>query len=112
MAGAHKIRADIDLLEENPARAAAECRIAREILRHYPCPLIEWKLLLAASQAARLCGDSDHAESTLNHAMESLQVLANSIYDPDLRQKFLASARGAISVPATGVFMRQRQVGL
>ena len=73
MVRAHKIRADIDLLEDNPARAAAECRIARQILRHYPCRLIEWKVLFAASQAARLCGDSDHAESSLNHAMESLR---------------------------------------
>ncbi len=109
---AHKILADIDLLEENPARAAAECRIAREILRDYPCPLIEWKVLLTARKAALLCSDSDHAEGTLSKAMESLALLADSIRDPGLRGKFLASARAVISVPATRVFMRQPQAAL
>ncbi|MFL6417424.1 MAG: ATP-binding protein [Bryobacteraceae bacterium] len=109
---AHKILADIELLEENPARAAAQCRIAREILSNYPCPLIEWKVLLAARKAALLCSDLDQAESTLIEAMESLGVLADSIRDPELQQKFLASARAAISGPATRVFMRQPQAAL
>jgi hypothetical protein len=97
IAWAHKLLADVDLLEENPAKAATECRIAREILTHYPCPLIEWKVLLASRQAALLCGDSDHAECTLNKARESLAVLADSIRDPQLRQKFMSCSLPAIS---------------
>ena len=92
IAWAHKLLADVELLEGNPANAATECRTAGEILRLYPCPLIEWKVLLAASQTALLCGDSDHAERTLNEARESLAVLADSIRDPELRQKFMSCA--------------------
>lgn len=93
IAWAHKLLADIDLLEENPANASTECHTALEILRLYPCPLIEWKVLLAASQAATLCGDSGHAERTLNQASESVAVLADSIRDPELRQKLISCAR-------------------
>lgn len=96
-AWAHKLLADIDLLEGNPSSAAKECATALGIIRHYPCPLIEWKVLLAASQAALLCGDSDHAERTLNQAMGSLAVVADSIRNPEIRQKFMASTRAAIS---------------
>jgi hypothetical protein len=39
-----------------------------------------------------LCGHSDDAERTLNRALEALAVVANSIRDPELRQKFLDSA--------------------
>ncbi len=91
-AWAHKLLADIDLLEGNPERANSECATALEIIRHYPCRLIEWKLLLTARQAALLCGDSDQAERTLNEAMKSLGVVADSVRDPELRQKFQASA--------------------
>lgn len=96
IAWAHKLLADVDLLEGNPANASTECRTAREILRLYPCPLIEWKVLLAAGQTALLCGDSDHAERTLNEARESLAVLADSIRDPELRQKFMSCALSSI----------------
>ncbi len=97
VAWAHKLLADIDLLEGNPERAVTECATALEILRHYPCPLIEWKVLLTARKAALLCRDSDNAERTLNRAMEALAVVADSIRDPELRQKFLASTGAAIS---------------
>jgi hypothetical protein len=49
IAWAHKLLADVGVLEENPANAAAECRVAREILRDYACALIEWKVLVAAT---------------------------------------------------------------
>lgn len=97
IAWAHKRLADIDLLERDPGSAARECATALGIIRQYPCPLIEWKVLLAASQAALLCGDSDEAERTFYQAMESLAVVADSIRDPEVRQKFLASTRAAIS---------------
>jgi hypothetical protein len=91
-AWAHKLSADIDLLEGNPERARTECATALEIIRRYPCPLIEWKVLLTARKAALLCGHSDYAERTLNRALEALAVVADSIRAPELRQKFLASA--------------------
>jgi hypothetical protein len=97
IAWAHKLLADVDLMEENPANAFTECRTAREILRLYPCPLIEWKVLFVASQTALLCGDSDHAEHTLNKARECVAVLADSIRDPELRQKFMSCTLLAIN---------------
>jgi DNA-binding winged helix-turn-helix (wHTH) protein len=96
IAWAHKLLADIDLLEEHPAEAAIECRIAREILAQYPCPLIEWKVLVAARQAALLCGDSGDAERIVSNLRESLSVLANSIRDPRLKQKFTSRTMPAI----------------
>jgi ATP/maltotriose-dependent transcriptional regulator MalT len=71
-AWAHKLFADIELLEGNPEKAATECRTACEILANYPCPFIEWKVLLAARQAAVLCGDSDDAERMLNKARNAV----------------------------------------
>jgi hypothetical protein len=97
IAWAHKLLADIELLEEKPANASTECRIALEILRLFPCPLIEWKILLAASQASLLCGDSDHADRTLNEARECVAILADSIRDPELRRKFMSCALPTIS---------------
>ena len=97
VAWGHKLLADIDLLEGNSVSAARESGTALEILRHYSCPLVEWKVLLTARKAALLCRDSDNAERTLNRAMEALAVVADSIRDPELRQKFLASTGAAIS---------------
>lgn len=97
IAWARKLLAEIDLLEGNPAQATIECRIAREILTLYPCPLIEWKVLLAARQAALLCGHSDDAERMLNKARKTLAVLAESVRDPDLRQRFTSCTLPAIS---------------
>lgn len=92
-AWAHKLLADIDLLEEKPESAATACASALEIIRQYPCPLIEWKVLLAARHAALLCGDSDYAERAFRQAMESLTTVADSIRDAKVREKFLVSAR-------------------
>ncbi|HEX4170240.1 MAG TPA: AAA family ATPase [Bryobacteraceae bacterium] len=97
VAWAHKLLADIDLLEGNSVSAATESGTALEITRHYPCPLIEWKILLAARQAALLCGGSDHADRTLNKVKESVAVVADSIRDPKLRQNFLACTMTTIS---------------
>jgi tetratricopeptide (TPR) repeat protein len=97
MAWAHKLFADIKLLEGNPEKAATECRIAREILGHFPCPFIEWKVLLASRQAALLCGNSDEAERMLNEARKTLAGLADSIRDPEVRQKFTSCTLPAIS---------------
>lgn len=99
VAWAHKLMADVDLLEGNAAKAAAECRIAREILAHYPCPLIEWKIQLTTRQAALLSGDSDGAEHALNQASECLAALADSIRDPELREKFTSRTPPTISGP-------------
>jgi DNA-binding winged helix-turn-helix (wHTH) protein len=90
IAFAHKLLAAVDLLQENPTKASAECRVALEILRHYPCPLIEWKVLLTAGQAALLSGDSDGAEHALNQARECLAAIADSIRDPKLRETFIS----------------------
>jgi DNA-binding winged helix-turn-helix (wHTH) protein len=97
IAWSHKLLADVELLEGNPGKAVTECRIACDILGYYPCPFIEWKVLLAARQAALLCGDSDNAERMLNKARNTLAVLTDSIRDPDLRQKFTSCTLPAIS---------------
>ncbi len=52
IAWAHNVLAEIDLLEDNPANAAVECRTALGILSEYPCTLVEWKVLVTAGQAA------------------------------------------------------------
>ena len=88
--------AEIDLLEDNPANAAVECRTALGILSEYPCPLAEWKVLVTARQAALVCRDSDEAERALSKARECVAVLAASIRDPQLQQKFTSRAVSAI----------------
>ncbi len=93
VAWAHKLLADIDLLEGIPERAVTKYTAALEILRQYPCPLIEWKILLAARRAALLCGNSDYAGRAFRRAMESVTMVADSIRDAKVREKFLVSAR-------------------
>lgn len=93
VAWAHKLFADIDLLEGKPEHAVTECGTALEIIKDYPCPLIEWKVLLTARQAALFCGDCERAERALDRGMALHGMLADSIRDPGLQQKFVASTR-------------------
>jgi tetratricopeptide (TPR) repeat protein len=90
-AWAHKLRGDIELLEDRAPDARREYEQALSIIERHSCPIIEWRILLAAADAARRLHDSPSAEGLRARARHVVQSLAESITEPPLRERFLAS---------------------
>jgi len=90
-AWAHKLLGDIALLEDRPLDARHEYEQALAILQHHACPIIEWKILLAAAEAARRLSDSASADELRAHARHVVRSLAESITETPLRERFLAA---------------------
>lgn len=89
---AHKFLGDIATLEERFEGARAEYKAALAILQSHPCPLIHWKVLLAAANEASLCRDRDRAERFFGQSANGVASIAQQIPDTKLRQGFLRSA--------------------
>jgi tetratricopeptide (TPR) repeat protein/predicted Ser/Thr protein kinase len=87
----HKLFGDIALLEDRAPHARREYEQALSILEHHACPIIEWKILLAAADAARRLHDASAAANFRARARHVVESLAESVTDPPLRQRFLAS---------------------
>jgi len=79
-ASAHKLLGDIARLEDKPDRAAEEYTAALEILRRYPCPLIQWRILAAANL---------HED-----AASTIAALASTVRDSGLRERLMRSTCG------------------
>jgi tetratricopeptide (TPR) repeat protein len=90
VAWAHKLLGDIAALEEQFADARREYESALAVLHHYPCPTIEWKILLAAAMA-HSSRDASLAEHYRGRCEALIGSLADSIKDMALRQVFLDS---------------------
>jgi len=90
-AWAHKLLGDIALLEDRAPDSRSEYAQALSILEHYSCPIIEWKILLAAADAARRLHDTSSADSFRARALHVVQSLAEAITELPLRQRFVAS---------------------
>ncbi|MEO8131192.1 MAG: AAA family ATPase, partial [Bryobacteraceae bacterium] len=89
---AHKFLGDIATLEERFEGARAEYEAALAILQSHPCPLIQWKVLLAAANEASLCRDQDRAERFFSQSAHGVASLAQQIPDTKRRQGFLHAA--------------------
>ena len=87
----HKLLGDIALFEDRATDARYEYEQALSILERHSCPLIEWKILLAASDAACRLRETSSADSFRARARHVVRSLAESITEPSLRQRFQAS---------------------
>jgi len=90
-AWAHKLFGDIALLEDRAPDARREYEQALSILERHRCPIIEWKILLAAADAAGRLHDASSADSFRARARHVVRSLAESITEAGLREGFLAS---------------------
>jgi tetratricopeptide (TPR) repeat protein len=91
MAGAHKLLGDLAFRTDRLADAAREYDRALAILKQYPCPLVEWKVLLSRAQVARCAKDLRRADELFEHARTTVASIADSVQDEGLRQGFLQS---------------------
>jgi tetratricopeptide (TPR) repeat protein len=91
VAWGHKLLGDIAALEERMEEAQSRYQRALGILAGHPCPVIEWKILVAAAGVARRLGDEAGSTTSLGRARAVLQALADSLHDDKLRRRFLAS---------------------
>jgi len=87
----HKLLGDIALLEDRAPDAGREYEQALSILERHRCPIIEWRILRAAAEAARRLHDTSLTDDFRARARQAVQSLAESITEPSLRERFLAS---------------------
>jgi tetratricopeptide (TPR) repeat protein len=90
-AWAHKLLGDVALLEDRPPDARHEYGRALSILEGHACPIIEWKILLAAADAARRLHAGSSADDLRARARGLVQSLAESVTEARLRERFLGS---------------------
>ena len=91
LAWAHKILGDVASAEERMDEAQASYETAIGLLDRYRNPLIEWRVLLAASESAAARKDSDLADQYRGRCRQVILHLAESLTDEKLRRQFLDS---------------------
>ena len=87
----HKIRGDIAVAEERFGDARHEYETALRLLEGRRCPLIEWRILLAAAEMASAYHDVPSAERYRARSQRVIHALADSITEDGLRRRFLGS---------------------
>jgi tetratricopeptide (TPR) repeat protein len=88
-AWAHKLLGDIALLEDRAPDAGRDYGLALSILEGHACPIVEWRILAAAADAARRLHDGSSADDLRGRARRLIQGLAESITETPLRERFL-----------------------
>jgi tetratricopeptide (TPR) repeat protein len=91
LAWAHKILGDIAMAEERPKDARREYESSLGLLDRHRCPLIEWRILLAAAEAASACSETVTADQYRGRCHHTIQRLADSLTEEKLRRQFLGS---------------------
>jgi DNA-binding winged helix-turn-helix (wHTH) protein/tetratricopeptide (TPR) repeat protein len=91
LAWAHKVLGDIAVAEERFADAHREYQTALRLLERYRCPLIEWRVLLAAAEMASAYRDVPLAEHYRGRCRRVIHLLADSLTGEKLRRQFLGS---------------------
>jgi hypothetical protein len=61
------------------------------MLQRHRCPLIEWRILLAAAETAAACRQADSAERYRGRCRQVIHSLAESITEERLRRQLLGS---------------------
>jgi tetratricopeptide (TPR) repeat protein len=90
-AWAHKLLADVAMLEDRPHDAAGELAKALTVLECYPCPTIEWQVLKSAGAVAGVIEGDAARQALLDRAVAVVNALADSLRNPALRDTFLRS---------------------
>ncbi len=91
MAWAHKVLGDIAVREERFDDGRREYTAGLEVLKHHHCPIIEWKIYVAAAGMASSYGNAPLAEQYLGRSRMLVRTLANSIAEEKVRTQFLRS---------------------
>jgi tetratricopeptide (TPR) repeat protein len=90
-AWAHKLLADVAVLEERMPDAQREIDAALASLHARRCPIMHWRILKAAGDLAGRLGDSYRRDEHIRQARAIVHSLAESIHDDHQRRTFLAS---------------------
>ena len=91
LAWAHRILGDVAMAEEQLSEARAEYEASVSLLDRHHCPLIEWRVLLAAAEAASAGHDTAAAEQYRGRSRQIIHALADSLTEEKLRRQFLGS---------------------
>jgi hypothetical protein len=91
LAWAHKILGDVAMAEDRLGDARSEYERAVGLLDPNRCPLIQWRVLLAAAEAASARHESPLADQYRNQCRHVIHGLAESLTDEKLRRQFLGS---------------------
>ena len=91
IAWSHKLLGDIAMAEERLPEARAAYDAALELLGRYRCPVIEWRVLHAAAEAAAAVRDSDLTGEYRARCRQVIFALADSLTDEKLKKQFLGS---------------------
>jgi DNA-binding winged helix-turn-helix (wHTH) protein/tetratricopeptide (TPR) repeat protein len=91
LAWAHKILGDVAMAEDRLGDARGEYETAAALLDPHRCPLIQWRVLLAAAEAASARHESPLADQYRNQCRHVIHGLAESLTDEKLRRQFLGS---------------------
>jgi tetratricopeptide (TPR) repeat protein len=99
MAWAHKLIGDVAVAEERFGDARRSFGSAMEVLANHRCPIIEWKILLAAAGVEKTLGDGERADLYRARATATLDALSGTLAEERLRRRFLGSeaVRSAIA---------------
>jgi hypothetical protein len=88
IAAARKLLGDAAILEDRLEQASREYMRALSVLRHHPCPLVEWKILDAAAAVAARIRDQDRAERCSAQCAAVVTDLERSIADERMQHAF------------------------
>jgi tetratricopeptide (TPR) repeat protein len=88
---AHKLLGDIALLEDRAPDARHEYERALSILQGHACPIIEWRIVLAAADAARRLHADSSAGDLRARARSLVHSLEESVTEAPLRERFLGA---------------------
>ena len=91
LAWAHKILGDVAMAEERMADARSEYEASMGLLDHHHCPLIEWRILQSAADAASARHDSRSADEYRGRCRQVIHGLAESLTEEKLRRQFINS---------------------
>ncbi len=91
LAWAYKILGDVATAEERMADARSEYETAMGLLDQHHCPLIEWRILRSAADAASARHDSRSADEYRGRCRQVIHDLAESLTEESLRRQFLNS---------------------
>jgi tetratricopeptide (TPR) repeat protein len=91
LAWAHKILGDVAMAEERTSDARSEYEAAMGLLTHHRSPLIEWRILQSAADAASARHDSRSANEYRGKCRHVIHGLAESLTEEKLRRQFLNS---------------------
>lgn len=91
IAWANKLLGDIAVLEDRVEEGKKHFETAMHILKDFPCPIIEWKILKASAELAKLRKDDVARDKFRGQARAIVQSLADSVKVEKLRKMFLSS---------------------